>query len=332
LYLWTDGHPHITANLTVYAEDGQRIISMERFAEMLRFVECGDKMILSFHLESAFRYAVDAWKWLEEQENHGFLMIANHPRCSPDSQRRPYYISGFDYVEHTHTVYLHATRRSWNEAAHTFNLDVGQSMSSSQLSGLHRRDQVDSSVTWDISGTFEHDLITVNASGIDVGLTCNSCGVSGSINVGWHIVYQNSIPQDIIIYVQPEQLIASMILGLSITGASLTDPFEKNVALSVPITGLDILNIAHLGPTFDLTFGLSVGEFTGTLTTSFGLNATLPNNAPLKLDLLNPGNSVLPNWVPILDPAPLDVQGEVSANFDAFIQEAFGVDVTVLGR
>jgi hypothetical protein len=33
-----------------------------------------------------------------------------------------------------------------------------------------------------------------------------------------------------------------------------------------------------------------------------------------------------------LDPTPLDVQGEVSANFDAFIQEAFGVDVTVLGR
>src|SRR4051812_22285173 len=46
----------------------------------------------------------DAWALLYHVTRKPRLFHdCNHPKCCPDSQRQPYYISGFDYVEHTHT-------------------------------------------------------------------------------------------------------------------------------------------------------------------------------------------------------------------------------------
>jgi outer membrane receptor protein involved in Fe transport len=317
--------------MTVYTGDGELIISMERFARMLKSVECGDNMVLAFNTEAAFQYAIHAWDWVNEQTNHSFLMISNHPSCGPDSQRQPYYVYGVHYDEPNFTAYLHAIKRTWTEVAHTFDLNVGQAPPPSELRPRQPQSN-DNSVTWNLAGNFQHDLFTVNASGIDVGVSCQSCGVTGAVIVGWYITYENFIPQDIVFTVQPKKFLASVVLGLSLSGETVGPSFSKEVKLSVPIAGLQILDIANLGPEFDLTFGFSASAVSGTLEMSYGLTAALSDDAILTMDLLNPGNSNFSGWAPQVNQVPLDVSGEISANVEAYIQEALGISISVLGK
>ncbi|KAH0569269.1 hypothetical protein GP486_000025 [Trichoglossum hirsutum] len=326
-----DGDSYTVANMTMYTGDGELIISMERFAGMLKSVECGDNIVLVFNTEAAFQYAIHAWDWVNEQTNHSFLMISNHPACGPDSQRQPYYVYGVHYDELNFTVYLHAIKRSWSEVAHTFDLNIGQAGPPSELRPRQQQSN-DNSVTWNLAGNFQHDLFTVNASGINVGVSCQSCGVTGSVVVGWSIIYENFIPQDIVFTVQPKKFLASVVLGLSLSGETVGPSFSKEVKLSVPIAGLQILDIANLGPTFDLAFGFSASAVSGALQMSYGLTAALADDAILTMDLLNPGKSKFSGWAPHVNQVPLDVSGEISASIEAYIQEALGISISVLGN
>jgi hypothetical protein len=291
-------------------------------------------MVLVFKSEAAFQYAIHAWDWVNERANHSFLMIANYPGCGPDSHRQPYYVYGLHYDEPKFTAYLHAIKRSWSEVAHTFDLDIGQASHPSDASELRPRAQQvdDSSVTWDLTGQFDHDLVDVNVSGINVDVSCQSCGIKGSIIVGWRIVYQNFIPQDIVFTIQPKNFVASLVLGLSIEGSTIGPSFKKEVPFSVPIGGVDILDIANLGPTFDLTFGFIASAVKGKLKMSYGLTAALSDKATLTMDLLNRGNGKSSRWAPELQQVPLDVSGEISASVEAYIQEALGIKIGVLGE
>ncbi|KAI9762883.1 MAG: hypothetical protein M1840_001116 [Geoglossum simile] len=326
-----DGGTYTVANMTMYTGDGELIITMERFAGMLKSVDCGDNMVLTFNTDAAFQYAIHAWDWVNEQTNHSFLMISNHPACSPDSQRQPYYVYGVHYDESNLTTYLHAIKRSWREVAHTFDLNIGEADLPSELRPRQQQSNANS-VTWNLAGNFQHDLFSVNASGIDVGVSCESCGVTGAVIVGWSIIYENFIPRDIVLTVQPKKFLASVVLGLSLTGQTVGPSFSKEAKLSVPIAGIQILDIANLGPTFDLTFGFSASAVSGTLKMSYGLTAALADNAILTMDLLNPGKSTFSGWAPQVNQVPLDVSGEISAKVEAYIQEALGISISVLGN
>lgn len=80
----------VMANVTLLSTDGRPLINMESFESSTKNVECGEKMKLEFISKEAFDSAVAAWGWVNEDETHEFIMIANHENCSPADQRTPY--------------------------------------------------------------------------------------------------------------------------------------------------------------------------------------------------------------------------------------------------
>jgi len=81
------------ANMTLYAPDGLLMIMMERFEALTSSVDCkGDDglMSLTFQSENAFKYALQEWNFINQNDEGKFLLIANHEGCGPGDQRQPY--------------------------------------------------------------------------------------------------------------------------------------------------------------------------------------------------------------------------------------------------
>ena len=81
------------ANMTLRASPDLPIVLLERFDHMTDHVDCNGndgEMSLTFESEFAFRKASNAWKYINEHENHKFLAIANHEGCGPGDERQPY--------------------------------------------------------------------------------------------------------------------------------------------------------------------------------------------------------------------------------------------------
>ena len=81
------------ANMTLYASDGLPIVLMERFEGLTSAVDCkGDdgSMSLTFKSQQAYRYALQIWGYINEDDDKNFLLIANHDGCGPQDERQPY--------------------------------------------------------------------------------------------------------------------------------------------------------------------------------------------------------------------------------------------------
>lgn len=81
------------ANMTLYAPNGLKIVAMERFEGLTSKVDCkGDdgEMSLTFKSKDAFDNAVKQWDWINSDDKHKFLLIANHDGCGPQSERQAY--------------------------------------------------------------------------------------------------------------------------------------------------------------------------------------------------------------------------------------------------
>lgn len=76
--------------MTLLSTDGKPLINMESFEDSTKSVECGEQMKLEFVSKEAFDSAVASWGWVNEDETHEFIMIANHRGCSPEDERTPY--------------------------------------------------------------------------------------------------------------------------------------------------------------------------------------------------------------------------------------------------
>jgi hypothetical protein len=328
--------------MTLYTNSGELIIAMERFDGMLKSVSCGSpNMVLTFNSEASFQYAIHAWNWVNEAESNSFLLITNYAGCAPDEQRLPYYIDGLHYDEPNFTAYLHAERREWSDVALTFDLDVGTlavpapsaaNASSNSSGGVLTRRQSGAG-NWPVTSSFNQNLFSANISGITVGLNCIDCGTSGSIAWTWHISYNNGTPIDVIATVQPRDFLAALELQISASGTLGSSITKSLPPLRIPITGFGIpeLNV-YVGPDLEITFGFGVSAFTGKVLLSFGAKASLSNDAILTIDFLEVSNSQFSGWEPTLTPSPLDLQEQVSATIELYMQSGLGLVLDLFGE
>ena len=121
----------LLANMTLYAPDGLLMIMMERFEGLTSSVDCnGDDgtMSLTFNSLNTFKYALQSWSYINDNDNGEFLLIANHEGCGPDDQRQPYLISKIIEDTPALTTYLDAKPAPWSDVAGTYDLDFGQAI------------------------------------------------------------------------------------------------------------------------------------------------------------------------------------------------------------
>lgn len=83
--------------MTLYAPSGLPIVMMEAFEHMTTAVDCegeDGQMSLTFKSTEVFENAVGQWKYIHEDTDKNFLLIANHDGCGPEGERQAYkYVS-----------------------------------------------------------------------------------------------------------------------------------------------------------------------------------------------------------------------------------------------
>lgn len=81
------------ANISVEAPDGLPIVLLEKFEPLTRNIDCNGydgHISLTFQSEDAFKWALDAWGYINQQDDHRFVVIANHHGCGAGDDRQAY--------------------------------------------------------------------------------------------------------------------------------------------------------------------------------------------------------------------------------------------------
>ncbi|KAL8925993.1 MAG: hypothetical protein Q9172_001996 [Xanthocarpia lactea] len=342
------------ANMTLYAPSGLPIVLMERFEGLTSAVDCkGDDgtMSLTFTSKEAYKYALEIWGYINEDDEEQFLLIANHDGCGPADERQPYKVSSVTEDSADLTVRMRTKVTDWSEVGGSYDLDFGRMIP--QARKLKPRgfwgDIVD--VGKDVLDAAQGDFDDTKSVsfGVNVGtpgkktniytdqqgrfsIDCVDCYVTGTWQVQGRIVVDNFILQDLTLAVSPSNFKAKLELEATVTASKAPASLQESkeiFAAPIPGAGIAVTGIFKLGATVSYEIGTSA-TFAGTATARFGLEAGLPNDARVVADINNPSSSSATGWeggslTPSFEVTKLDA----SITLAAFSQPkiAFGIEL-----
>jgi hypothetical protein len=332
--------------MTMFTGDNELVISMERFSHMLKSVNCGKTMKLTFKSNETFQYAIHAWNWTNEEEKNSFIMIANYKGCGKEGFRQPYCVHHVDYDMGNFTAYLYANKTTWKEAAHTFHLDFGQVGGSNSLfysnstmsqplnnltskpSTISHRATYEKQVGIDLTQNWNKGLFRTTIDGIQVGLSCIDCGITGKIEITGHIEYSAAVVYVFTIDAQPKNVGMHMDLKLTAEGKLIGNWVWNKNLLTLPLLGgFDIPGVLKLGPNLDIDAGFAASALNGSAIIRGGSKASISDNSIAKIDMLavilgdvEDFVRKFSGWSPSITPIPLDITAEVEAEANAYLQ------------
>lgn len=286
--------------MTMYTNEGELILSMEKFLPMLDHVECGESMVLAFKNKASFQHAIRAWNWVNEDETHSFIMMANHPACGGED-RHPYYILDADYDEENNIAYLYGEEKSMEEIAHTFDMDFGSaSIPKSVQSKLKPR--ADWSKGFDIDTEWDYSGPVVDHEGEDwpsFSIECVSCGTTGQLAAEGRIVWTGFAPDEVKISFAAQGFGGYSDLKINMHGTLPVSAYFVTNIVETPAWGFNvpIVNI-HIGLTAALQFGVAFGTFTGNVTLETGAGFNLPESAVSELTISGDPDYTAGDWTP----------------------------------
>ena len=315
---------------------------------MLKSVNCGETMKLTFKSNETFQYAIHSWNWTNEKEKNSFIMIANYKGCGEEGLRQPYYVYRVGYDMGNFTAYLFASKTTWKQAAHTFHLDFGQIGGSnspyycnstvsrplnnlpSHLSTISRRstEPTDNKlVGLDLTQNWNKALFGTTIQGIQVDLSCTDCGTTGNIEINCHIEFDSNDVSVFAIKAQPRNVGMHMLVKLTAEGTLAGNFVWNKRLLSLPLLGgFRIPHVIKFGPSLDIDGGFDASALNWTAIITGGAKASIPDSSIAMIDVKALTEGRLPDivtfsgWSPSITPIPLDITAEVEAEAAAHLQ------------
>jgi len=331
------------ANMTMSTANNELVISMERFKTLLKNVECGEKSVLAFKNKESFEFAIRAWNWVNEDETHSFILIADYAGCGPDEERVPYYIHNADYDEENFTAYLYGKEIPWDQAAHTFDLDYGtatlvQASSSSTITRRFGPDiKYNKDVTMGLNAGLNGNIFTAGTPSSDfyVKLDCTDCGLKGALVVAGRISVDLTDVKELSISLEPRDVSASLTLAMRAKG-KLKKPLQYAPTLAelpIPGAGFKIPGVATLGLVVKANFGVGLKNWEGDATMTYGVTAAISNSATVKMDLANDGDAVqFSGWQPTFKQKPFGITAKAAVDASVFNAVAIAAKIEVVKK
>jgi hypothetical protein len=327
------------ANMTMHTATGELVISMERFVHLLTGVKCGESTVLTFKDRASFEYAIKAWNWVNEDETHSFILIADYAGCGPDNVRVPFYINDADYDEEKFIAYLYGKEIPWKQAAHTFDLDYGTATLLQKPGQIGRRWGPDVTYSKDISIDLTHNFNGniykhgSKSSGFLVQLDCTDCGLTGKLTLGGRIKVDATSVSELSVSLTPKDVSASVALALHAEGKTDASISYENGFEPIPIPGASIElpgGIVKIGIFVEQNLGFELGNWQGDATMTYGVTAAISNNARFKIDLANKNSVDFAGWKPQFTHKPFDITAEASVEASVYQAIALVAKIEVL--
>lgn len=322
--------------MTVFSAGNERIISMERFKPMLKSVQCGEKTVLEFESREDFEYAIRAWDWVNEDETHSFILVADHPGCGPDDERQPFYIYDADYDEEKYTAHLYGDEKEWKDVARTFDLDFGRMTwqnpnAPTDLSKRFGEWGFDKGLDLDLSSDFSGNIYDGESDALDFSVDCVGCGTSGSVEVTGSVTVDILDPQEVSLTVTPRGLRADM--GVEVHAKTGTNPFTisySKAVVEIPLPySISLPKIGTIGFVLKEKVGISTKGNQAEADFEFGMGASVSDDAMLRVDLANSDNDEFSGWTPDFESKPFSITGDIKSDFTIYGQTTLGAQFSI---
>ena len=285
-------------------------------------------MQLTFKDDDALDYAQRAWDPVNKNGNHSFVMVAGQGHCGSNTDRQPFQVNSVVYDTTGRTAHLQGAAQNWTQAAHTYDMHVGHVTIPG--SGVSRRDY-----TKDWSVDFAHEFtgsIKLSKGGFGIGLDSSGSNTAGEFDFELDIKTTLGIPHDATAKIQPKGVSATAKVTLSVSGDLPDTKFGKSITvLSIPLDGLEIPGgILDIGPNLDINLGLTVGPLSGSASVTGGATVTIPDDAVLEIDLLDPSNNQFSGWNPSASILPWSANAKIAGSVQVFAEPDLDLKAEIL--
>ncbi|KAJ5413973.1 hypothetical protein N7509_000600 [Penicillium cosmopolitanum] len=296
-FLWggsTGNSRYALGNFTsFYPGKHENIISLEKFYPLLKSTQCSPhSLTMNFEDDKAYRYGAKAWKWVNDEDDRTFVLVAGQGHCEWNEDRLPFVITNVEFDDTANTIKAIGHASDWKKVSHSYELFVGGRPAS------NKRDY-DDTYSFDVN----HDL---PLSHIQVG----------EFEFGFHISTWLGIPKDVELVLSPHGVEAVFEPRVGIV-AKLPGKVSKTYPLgTIPIDGISIAGgILDLGPELEFGWGYSIGPLKGSAGITTGGTLSLSDSASMTIDLLNPDVSQS-GWEPHFTPKEFTVDAALSGSVE----------------
>ncbi|KAJ5094945.1 hypothetical protein N7532_007236 [Penicillium argentinense] len=312
-------------NFTAYMPGKhENIIAMEKFYPWLKSTECTkDSLTMHFEDEEAYRYGAKAWKWVNDAEDHTFVLVAGRGHCQWNEDRLPFTITDVEFDDCANTIKAIGKATDWPKATHTYELFVGGRPAS-------KKRDYDDSYSFDISQELPLNKAAFTYDGVQLEYTCDGCGTSGEFEFAFHMKTEYMIPVDVELAVSPREVEAKFEPQLKLSAQMGKVEMERSLG-SIPIAGVSIAGgILDLGPRIEFSLATEI-ELKGSAAISGGGTASLEDSAQLTLDLLDAGVASS-GWSPQFTPKPLTFDAALEGSLKVGLKTSVGLEVSALSK
>ena len=304
----------------------ENLISMEKFYPLVESTQCTHKsMTLKFIDDKAYDYGKKAWEWVNEKDEHTFVLIAGQGHCGWNLNRLPFVVSNVLFHDEKKNILITGTVSTWKKVAHTYDLFVGGHPE------LAKRD-LDPSFSLDFNHALPLSSKSFSVGDVTFDYECEGCGTKGDFDFEFHISTKLLIPTGASMTLSPQGVSADFSPSLKLS-ANFTGTESNEYELGkIPIDGISIPGgVLDLGPEITFSLGYELGPVTGSATVSTGVTASLEDAAQLTIDLTDPDVSAS-GWSPTIETKPLTLDAAISGGVKVYIKAGIQLALEALGQ
>ncbi|KAF4617095.1 hypothetical protein G7Y89_g15055 [Cudoniella acicularis] len=345
---WGNGEDtaSILVNVTLETGEQEMIVSTDHFKTELKSVTCDTSLSLAFTSPETYQKAVESWHWVNFNEQRTFIMIVNYDNCSSDSERQPWIVNSATYDNSSNAVHFNASQKSWDQLGTAYTIQWGQEQEVPYLA-KPRNNTLEPRVSLsapvynknfdiDLSHNVDQNLLSKTTNdGLDFSIDCQNCGTKGKVHFEGHIktsLEHPTTPKEWTMTVKPSGIEADLDLAFGVSG-TLQKQWTNTVALvHVPIAGITIPGVMHIGPEFTLDAGYSLNSVAGSATIKAGVTAKISDKAIVFVNFLDSSKNKISGWKPTISPKITSANGEVHGSLDLSLQLAANVDCTLFDK
>ncbi|KIW06953.1 uncharacterized protein PV09_02614 [Verruconis gallopava] len=309
--------------------DSENILSMERFTYLTSAINCTQtSMDIAFKDDEAFGYAKRVWDWVNGADNHSFVMVAGTGDCGWNTARQPFIIYDMMYDDDANIAHLTANASDWQDAIHSFTLDVGHL---SDPQDLTKRGDHDKDITIDFNHDFPINYTSLSVPPLSFGVACSNCATSGEFLVQMHLETILGIPTDMTVGLQP-QGVSLEIDPTVFLSADLTSSLKKEVELfAIPLEAITIPGgVLNIGLSVPVTVGVSVGPLQAATNIGGGVKVAIPDNATAMVNILDP-NTQSSGWDPIVTTKNITIDARLQGSARAYMNVGPALEIEAVG-
>lgn len=334
---WMGEHGTV-ADLEVHLDgEDESLVDLESISDMIASISCpgadatDGTITVSFKDKEDFNSAADVWDWVNRDDGRHFILMAGQGDCGwNEAERVLFKVAGIQYDNDVEKATLAATRVTWKEAIHSFNLHIGHQKSATTTgSDLARRKDVDFSIPLDVDLTGKD--LSFDVAGVHVQGLCTNCTASGSFEVEASFSMSWFELDEAKVSVTTPGVDVVAITKLSFSG-DLTEAQNSSIELfSASPAGVDIPGLVTIGPTVSVNLVAVLDPVSGSVSLTMGGTASIPQS-DATMDFLDQDGTQSNGWSVEANAIPLEVEAQVHASASVALTPALGLEASVFGR